>query len=146
MNEPSYPFNQIEDKFSFTFDSVSNQKTIRKLIEFRLIDSNTYLYNLALVDILPDGSVSDLSISNNKDMPQVLATVLQAIDYFFSKNTTAKILIQGSTKSRTRLYQIAIAKYLSQIEHKYLLWGFIKENIECFATGRNYDGFIVENK
>ena len=69
MNEPSYPFNQIEDKFSFTFDSVSNQKTIRKLIEFRLIDSNTYLYNLALVDILPDGSVSDLSISNNKDMP-----------------------------------------------------------------------------
>jgi hypothetical protein len=101
MNEPSYPFKSIEDKFTFEFESVSNEKTIRKLIQFRLIDSNLTLYNLALVDVLDDKTVSDLSISNNLDMPKVLSTVFQSITYFFEKNSTAKVLIQGSTKSRT---------------------------------------------
>jgi hypothetical protein len=119
MNEPSYPFSNIEDKFSFEFDSVSDAKTVRKLIEFRLIDAETLLYNLALVDILPDGSASDLSVSNNQDMPKILATVFQAIGYFFGINPQVKILIQGSTKARTRLYQIAINKYFNEVEHKF---------------------------
>jgi hypothetical protein len=146
MNEPSYPFKSIEDKFTFEFESVSNEKTIRKLIQFRLIDSNLTLYNLALVDVLDDKTVSDLSISNNQDMPKVLSTVFQSITYFFEKNSTAKVLIQGSTKSRTRLYQMAIVKYLSEIEQNYSIWGFINNEIELFAKGKNYNGFIITQK
>jgi len=146
MNEPSYPFKSIEDKFTFELESVSNEKTIRKLIQFRLIDSNLTLYNLALVDVLDDKTVSDLSISNNQDMPKVLSTVFQSITYFFEKNSTAKVLIQGSTKSRTRLYQMAIVKYLSEIEQNYSIWGFINNEIELFAKGKNYNGFIITQK
>ena len=136
MNEPSYPFSRVEDRFVFEFDSVSDTKIVRKLVEFRLIDANMALYNLALVDILPDGSASDLSVSNNQDMPKVLATVFRALLYFFDKNPQSKVLIQGSTKSRTRLYQMAIVKYLLEIEHKFSIWGFIEEDFENFVKGK----------
>lgn len=117
--------------------ALAKKKSIKKLIQFRLVNSSLSIYNLALVDILPDGDVSDLSISNNQDMPKVLATVFQAIDYFFEKHSTAKVLIQGSTKSRTRLYQIAISKYLAELEHKYSIWGFIDDHFEYFTKGNN---------
>lgn len=146
MNEPSYPFSRVEDRFVFEFDSVSNTKIVRKLVEFRLIDANMALYNLALVDILSDGTASDLSVSNNQDMPKVLATVFRALLYFFDKNPQSKVLIQGSTKSRTRLYQMAIVKYLLEIEHKFSIWGFIEEDFENFVKGKNYEGFIIGQK
>lgn len=104
------------------------------------------LYNLALVDIMSDGTASDLSVSNNQDMPKVLATVFRALLYFFDKNPQSKVLIQGSTKSRTRLYQMAIVKYLSEIEHKFSIWGFIEEDFENFVKGKNYEGFIIGQK
>ena len=55
-------------------------------------------------------------------------------------------MIQGSTKSRTRLYQIAISKYLAELEHKYSIWGFIDDHFEYFTKGNNYDGFIIGRK
>lgn len=146
MNEPSYPFSRVEDRFVFEFDSVSDTKIVRKLVEFRLIDADMALYNLALVDIMSDGTASDLSVSNNQDMPKVLATVFRALLYFFDKNPQSKVLIQGSTKSRTRLYQMAIVKYLLEIEHKFSIWGFIEEDFENFVKGKNYEGFIIGQK
>ncbi len=146
MNEPSYPFSRVDDRFVFEFDSISDTKVVRKLVEFRLLDAQIVLYNLALVDILPDGTASDLSVSNNQDMPKVLATVFRALLYFFERNSQAKVLIQGSTKSRTRLYQMVIVKYLAEIEHKFSIWGFIEEDFETFVRGKNYDGFIIGQK
>ena len=146
MNEPSYPFSRVEDRFVFEFDSISDTKIVKKLVEFRLIDANMALYNLALVDIMSDGTDSDLSVSNNQDMPKVLATVFRALLYFFDKNPQSKVLIQGSTKSRTRLYQMAIVKYLSEIEHKFSIWGFIEDDFERFEKGENYEGFIIGQK
>ena len=146
MNEPSYPFSRVEDRFVFEFDSISDTKIVKKLVEFRLIDANMALYNLALVDIMSDGTASDLSVSNNQDMPKVLATVFRALLYFFDKNPQSKVLIQGSTKSRTRLYQMAIVKYLLEIEHKFSIWGFIEEDFENFVKGKNYEGFIIGQK
>lgn len=146
MNEPSYPFSRVEDRFVFEFDCVSDTKIVRKLVEFRLIDADMALYNLALVDIMSDGTASDLSVSNNQDMPKVLATVFRALLYFFDKNPQSKVLIQGSTKSRTRLYQMAIVKYLLEIEHKFSIWGFIEEDFKNFVKGKNYESFIIGQK
>lgn len=146
MEEPSYKFNRIEDKLTFEFDSVSTEKTIRKLVEYNLIDEEILLYNLALLDVLPNGIISDLSVSNNKDMPMVLSTVFQSVVYFFEKRPQARIYIQGSTLSRTRLYQMAIAKYLEEIEQKYSISGYINKRIETFERGKNYDSFIISLK
>jgi hypothetical protein len=67
MNEASYPFKRIEDRVTFSFESISEEKTIQKLVEFRLFDDANELYNLALMDVLAEGNVSDLTVSNNLD-------------------------------------------------------------------------------
>lgn len=146
MNEPAYLFERVEDRLIFSFESLSATKTIHKLIEFRLLDSSLELYNLALVDVLQDGTASDLTVSNNQDMPKVLATVFQTIVYFFDKHPNAKILIQGSTKTRTRLYQMAIVKYLEELERSFRIWGFIGTDVERFGKGKNYDSFIISRQ
>lgn len=146
MNEPSYRFNHIDDKLIFEFESISETKSIRKLIEYRLIDNDTLLYNLALVDILPNGEASDLSISNNKDMPKVLSTVFQSMLYFFEAKPKAKIFIQGSTPSRTRLYQTAISKYMTEFEQKFEIWVFVGNEMELFSKGKNYEIFVISTK
>lgn len=146
MNEPSYTFNNIDDKLIFEFESISESKSIRKLIEYRLIDNSTLLYNLALVDILPNGEASDLSVSDNKDMPKILSTVFQSILYFFDVKPQARIFIQGSTPSRTRLYQIAISKYINEFEQKFDIWGFVGNEMELFLKGKNYEIFVISTK
>ena len=146
MNEPSYTFSHIDDKLIFEFESISESKSIRKLIEYRLIDNSTLLYNLALVDILPNGEASDLSVSDNKDMPKILSTVFQSILYFFDVKPQARIFIQGSTPSRTRLYQIAISKYINEFEQKFDIWGFVGNEMELFLKGKNYEIFVISTK
>jgi len=146
MNEPSYPFKRLDDRLTFGFESISQEKTIKKLIEFRLLDTSSELYNLALMDILSNGEVSDMIVSNNQDMSKVLATVFQSIRLFFKEKPNAKVLIQGSTPSRTRLYQIAIGKYYAELEPIYNIWGFRGTDIQRFELGYNFEGFIVSTK
>lgn len=63
---------------------------IHKVIEFSPFPANAIFYNLALLNINEDGTVSDLSVSNNQDMPKVMATVFKALTYFFEKWFTSK--------------------------------------------------------
>ncbi len=146
MNEPSYPFKRIDDRITFSFESVSQERTISKLIEFRLLNPHAELYNLALMDILPDGTISDMMVSNNQDMPKVLATVFQSINQFFIEKPNSKILIEGSTTSRTRLYQMAISKYFQELEPIYNIWGFKGDGLTTFVKGQNFNGFIISLK
>lgn len=146
MNQESYPFNFIDQIFVFEFESISPGKTIKKLVEISLVDYENQVFNIALVDVLPDNTLSDLTVSNNSDMPKVLATVFRALDQFFKFIPGAKVLLSGSTPSRTRLYQMAISKYLCELELKFNFWGFIGDKSENFTKGRNYERFTISLK
>ncbi len=76
-------------------------------------------------------------------MPKVLATVFRILDQFFKFNPYAKVLITGSTRPRTRLYQMAISKYLHELELKFHIFGFFEARLENFTKGRNYDRFTI---
>ena len=104
MDKPTYPFLVLDDGERFEFESVSQHKRIRKIVEFREMEISN-LYNLALVDVKDDGSHDDMSISNNNDMDMVLATVIKTIGIFLNFHKSAKIMFMGSTESRTRLYR-----------------------------------------
>ena len=146
MNQESYPFNFIDQVFVFEFESISPNKTIKKLVEISLVDFEYQVFNLALLDVLPGNTLSDLTVSNNSDMPKVLATVFRALDQFFKLIPDARVLLSGSTPSRTRLYQMAISKYLNDLELKFNIWGFIGGKPENFTTGRNYERFTISLK
>ena len=99
MNEESYPFDSPRIEFRYEFTSVSVQKQVKKVVRLRPTDIEG-LYNLVLMDILPDGTTSYTAETNNQDMVVVLATVMQIAVDFLSKNHDSAIAIQGSDARR----------------------------------------------
>lgn len=142
MNKPIYPFTILDNGERFEFESVSEYKRIRKIIEFRQLDIPN-LYNVALVDVLQDGSYDDMRISDNNDMETVMATVMKIIQLFLTSHIKAKVMIMGSTASRTRLYRIIINKYLSDFELNYEIHGIVDWKNEVFRRNKNYDAFLI---
>lgn len=144
MNEPFYEFNFIEESLCFTFDSIGKQ-LISKMVIFQKLDFDDY-YQLALVDVLDDGSFSDTLASNNGDRNKILATVYQIITSFLGKHPNAIILFAGSTPSRTRLYQIAINSELEAAQKLFVIMGYNGLSFEVFAKNKNYEAFTISKK
>lgn len=75
MNFPPYPFTRFQEADEavlYAFTSSSPQRTIQKLVIFTPIDKDQH--NVALVELLTSGELSDTAVSSHQDMEQVLAT------------------------------------------------------------------------
>ncbi|MFN3849876.1 MAG: DUF6934 family protein [Spirosomataceae bacterium] len=116
MKQQYYKYLRDEDCLWFEFESVSNQKTVRKIVVYTPFQDNPDVFNLALADALSDGSYSDKTVTNNEDMEKVMATVIRTMLRFFEKYPTKMVYVEGSTAERTRLYRIIISRELSEIE------------------------------
>lgn len=83
MNYPYYKNLEISVDYA-TFEFISNgpKGNILKRIAFRLVDGNS-IYNLAFGDVV-NGEIDDYSISDNKDMPKILATIAYAVEQFLT--------------------------------------------------------------
>ncbi|MBO0939040.1 hypothetical protein J2I47_20975 [Fibrella sp. HMF5335] len=146
MNHPSYAFTLSDDLLTFRFESISDQKRITKLIVYTPIPGLNGVYNLALLDFLSDGTTDDLTVSNNGDMPQILATVAQTMLQFLRQHPGATIAFAGSTPVRTRLYRVAISQNIQLIEPMLLIEGFVGGVFEPFRPNRPYDAFFIRLK
>lgn len=146
MKIPSYNFESSPDALRFEFDSISSQKQIRKVVEYTPLPQNPNIYNLGFGDLKEDGNIDDLVVSDNKDMERVLATVIQTIFTFFESRPKNTILFLGSTESRTRLYQIAIARNIDEMGGMLQIRGIRNAEIEEFVKGINYEGFLINLK
>lgn len=142
----SYNFERSPDSLRFEFDSLSSQKQIRKVIEYTPLPQNPNIYNLGFGDLKTDGTIDDLAVSNNNDMERILATVIQTIFVFFEARPKNTILFLGSTESRTRLYQIVIAKYINEIDDILQIRGIRNGELELFVKGVNYEAFLIDKK
>jgi hypothetical protein len=146
MNEPSYPLQASSDGLEFDFESVSEEKIIRKRLRFSAFSEAPWIYNLALFDVLPDGLIDDLSISDNRDLRTVLATVVEGLRKFFAAHPDKTVFFTGSTHSRTRLYRIAIAQNAVKAEPYFEIYGLVGNRPERFQSNRPYDGFLINWK
>ncbi|MCF2490167.1 DUF6934 family protein [Dyadobacter sp. CY347] len=144
MKHNFYPIEASTDYLRFTFESRSASKRIRIHVQFLLIDEN--VYNLAFGDIDKYGELDDLSVSDNQDMELVLATVIQTVFSFLELNPDKKVFFQGSTPSRTRLYQIVITREKQHWDDQYVVEGIINEISEAFQPGKNYEAFLINLK
>ena len=73
MDKTPYSFSVQPIETWYDFDSVSDNKIVKKIVgltETNLPD----IFSLALLDVLDDGSKSDLSVTDNGDPRTVLAT------------------------------------------------------------------------
>jgi len=101
---------------------------------------------LALLDYNPiTHEFSDISVTDNGDMPEVIATVITILERFLNANPGQKIYFEGSTPTRTRLYQIAIAQVFDR-ESDLSIEGYKNDQWVEFEPNIGFEGFLVKKK
>ncbi len=93
-----------------------------------------------------DGEESDISVSNNKDMTTVLATVIKIIDDFLNKFNNKSVIFKGSDLRRTRLYRIIISREYDTIATHFRILGVKNGTIQPFISDVDFDAFLVFKK
>ena len=142
MNEKSYPFQISTANIRYSFESVSEEKIIEKAVVF--VETNyPNIYNLALVDILGDGTESDITVSNNNDLETVMATVIKIIDDFLNKFPDKSVIFQGSDLRRTRLYRIIISREYESISQYFKILGLKNGLFHQFESKIEFDAFLI---
>lgn len=131
---------------SYRFTSEGTQGIVEKLIIFQA----TYLkhvFNLAFGDINPKtGEIDDLIVTNNEDSEKVLITVATAVFEFTERYKNCFVNLKGSTKSRTRLYQMGITKYWQEISCDFVVFAEVQKDWVNFEANLKYEAFLVSRK
>ena len=130
----------------FEFISIGNKERIIKLVQYTPTNYKD-LYNLGFGDKNAEtGEIDDNVISNNGDSEKVLATVVSTLFAFTDKHKDAMIYATGSSKSRTRLYRMGIAKYLDEAKNDFEIFGETKEGWVDFNKNIDYEAFLLIRK
>lgn len=145
MKEKPYPFATGNRNLSYDFVSVSSKKKVRKKV-IMIETEDEKVFNLALVDVLDDGSLCDIAETNNNDLRTVLATVIRIIHDFLSKNLSFYVIFRGSDARRHRLYGIVIAREFEEISKQFEVWGITDSIRYPFALNTLYEFYMVKKK
>jgi hypothetical protein len=147
MQNEKYNLTFDSDLINFRFESVGQKGVVQKLVIFQKIDENQDIYNLAFGDLdETTNEIDDEIITNNGDSEKVLFTVASTIYIFTYKYPNARIVLEGSSKSRTRLYQIGISKFLEEIKVDFAVFGLIGKDWLLFEKNQKYEAFLIQKK
>lgn len=145
MNLQGYQVTHDETHEVFTFWSIGPRGPIGKFIVYDKIGPKSY--NLGLGDWDPDKMcIDDTARSNNEDHEKVLATVALTVVDFLNHHTDSRILVRGSTTSRTRLYQMEINSNWQEISQLFELEGYLNGAWKSFKPNVNYEAFVIRKK
>lgn len=146
MHYDRYETAKGETALTYEFVSRGVKGNVEKLVVY----TKTKVYgtfNLGFGDkIYATEDFDDVAITNNGDSFKVMVTVAATLYPFTEKYPNAKIFVAGSTKSRTRLYRMAISNNLEMISRDFYVYGFKDHVWEEFTTGIDYDAFIVTRR
>lgn len=146
MKNERYELKAEKSLTVFEFISEGPKGQIFKLIQFTATNLKD-VYNLAFGDKDPiTGAINDSIISNNNDRDKVLATVVATVYAFTNKYPQAWVYATGSSGSRTRLYRMGLAKYLTEIIEDFELYGQFEGEWQDFEKGVEYDSFLAHRK
>lgn len=143
MKEERYSFTKIPEEFYYEFFSEGPKGKVRKLVRYKRIEEEpTEIYNLSFGDWdEAAGDADDSTKTNNHDRQKVLATVADTILDFTDLHPEAAIFAQGSTVSRTRLYQMGISSFWAEIDLLFLVIGYLNDEWIPFQKGVNFEAF-----
>lgn len=143
MQEESYPYTSNNRYFRYEFESVSDSKIVRKVVRITRTDVPN-VFNLALLDILADGTLSDISESRNRDLRKILATVFRIIIDFYTHKPRAFLLFRGSDPRRHRLYSIVIAREFNLLSERFVIYGIKNDALWPFVQNSHFDFYLIE--
>ena len=145
MGKEQYELREGLNTMTYEFTSIGPKGEIPKLVVYSKIDHN--IYNLAFGDKdINTGGFNDLVITDNKDSQKVLVTVASTVYTFTDKYPDVWIAVSGSTRARTRLYQIGISNNWAKISADFIVLGFKNETWELFEKNIAYDAFLIKRK
>ncbi len=144
MDKPFYNFTIANEALRFEFMSIGNT-IIQKIVLYEHTDLDN-MYNLTLSDVLFNRSTAANVVSNNGDLPKVLATVVQTLFLFFEKYPLAVVAFAGNTPSRNRLYRIVINQNSDKQNFPFNIYGLYDGIVEPFKTDFDCDGFFISLK
>jgi hypothetical protein len=126
MDLPFYKYYKVreEDVVRYYFYSEPLQKRVLKVVKFTPIGVLNF-YNVALADVLDDGSMTDQKTSKDFDRDLIITTVTRIMLDFLDIHPYAKLSFQGNTPAKTRLYRMALSIFfekLSAILNAYGVW------------------------
>jgi len=138
------------DYASFIFHSEGPNGGIMKVVRYQLVEESIYgqlLFNLSFGDWNDvTKTINDRRVSRNGDDLRVLATVAHTVVTVTNKWGGCRICVKGSTPGRTRLYQMKINAYWSEINKLFFIQGRVNERWEEFRRDKNYDTLSVTRR
>lgn len=147
MKEESYSFTKGTEVYYYEFFSDGPNGKIKKVIQYHELSTNKGVYNLGFGDMdISNSELDDLAISNNQDTKKILSTVAKTVVEFLTEHPTAIIMAQGSTPSRTRLYQMGISQFWGEIKEHFEVKGYINNDWYSFEKGKNFEAFFIFKK
>ena len=146
MGKERYELEIAPDKMIFEFTSVGPKGKIPKLVIYSKLP-NRNVYNLGFGDKdLETGKIDDLVVTDNKDSQKVLATVASTLYVFLNQYPNTFVTATGSTRARTRLYQMGISNNLEDIMVDFIVLGRKDGVWDIFEKNIAYDAFLITNK
>src|ERR1035437_6306545 len=125
MNIERYNIKASTSLMEFEFISDGKKGEIIKVVQYSPTGIPN-IYNLGFGDKdLGTGEISDSVISDNGDSQKVLGTVSGTVLKFMEHHPHSQIIAVGTSKSRTRLYQIGISNNIEEITKTFDIYGFI---------------------
>lgn len=148
MEKPSYRITESEDGLWYEFDSISESKTLKKAVGYYLFSENNIEYaELSFGDIKSNGNIDLKTISDNKDMPTILSTVILTLYKFFELYPQKTVVFTGSSASRNRLYRAIIGKLFEEGKNYFVISGLTFDGTtEDFVINKDYLAFQISLK
>lgn len=144
MDQPKYEFKRTNE-LHFDFISIGKKGEIHKRVTF--IELHYGFFNMGLGDLNPETAEVDyFSVSDDGDRNTVLATISDIIESFFDLYPSNTIYFKGTSKSRTRLYQIAINHYYDELSARFHILGELDDKMTRFKRNTNYKSFLILKK
>lgn len=148
MKLDKYPYEVSDTFLNYNFISKGPVGSVQKSVLFtQITPDDPIIYNLGFGDVSTvKNEIDDIVITNNEDKDKVLATVANTIIDFTNYYLNTYVFVKGSTQSRTRLYQMGIARHLEGVSLDFDIYGL--KNLLWFEFKRNmnYSAFLVKRK
>ena len=146
MKYEVYEQEQITKDYSvFDFYSEGVNGSILKRVTFKESEYEN-VYNLAFGCVDEKNDIDDLSISDNGDLQKILATVAQIVKIYTAEYPERWINFEGSTKSRTRLYRMAITLNFEELSEEFLIFGISNDKPIPFSKNMDTPAFLIKRK
>lgn len=146
MEKPTYPLVESSDGYWFEFDSIANNRQIRKAIGFYESSYDSDAVELVFGDLIND-KLDVMVVSDNKDFHIIINTVIVSVYRFLELYPQKSVSFMGSTPSRNRLYRAIISKLYDENDSEFEIYGLTLDNeLERFVPDKNYFSFQINRQ